>query len=61
MSDPRVAAHLPLLQGDWDRQSTLEFVEAKEAHWARDGLGHWAILRDASYAGWGGFQKEGDE
>jgi len=61
MSDPRVAEHMPLLTFKWDRRSLAEFVSAKEARWRRDGLGHWAILRDGDYAGWGGFQKEGDE
>ena len=61
MSDPRVAEHMPLLTSDRDAQTAAEFVGNKEATWARDGLGHWAILRDGRYVGWGGFQKEGDE
>ncbi|MEQ8695419.1 MAG: GNAT family N-acetyltransferase [Bauldia litoralis] len=61
MSDPRVAEHMPLLTSAWDRQAAVDFVAAKEACWKRDGLGHWAILRDGVYVGWGGFQKEGDE
>ncbi len=61
MSDARVAEHMPLLTYEWDRQAVTEFVAAKEAYWRRDGLGHWAILCDDSYVGWGGFQKEGDE
>lgn len=61
MSDPRVAEHMPLLKGDWDSVACNAFVEAKEACWRRDGLGHWAVLVDGLYAGWGGFQKEGDE
>lgn len=61
MSDARVAEHMPLLTFDWDRQTVSDFVAAKEACWRRDGLGHWAILCDGAYAGWGGFQKEGDE
>ncbi|MHC0053279.1 GNAT family N-acetyltransferase [Actibacterium sp. D379-3] len=61
MSDPRVAAHMPLLTFEWDRHAVTEFVAAKEACWHRDGLGHWAILCDGAYVGWGGFQKEGDE
>lgn len=61
MSDPRVAEHMPLLTFRWDRKRVDEFVAAKEACWARDGLGHWAILADGAYAGWGGFQKEGEE
>ncbi|PJE26945.1 Protein N-acetyltransferase, RimJ/RimL family [Pseudooceanicola antarcticus] len=61
MSDPRVAEHMPLLTGDWDLETAQRFVVAKEAIWARDGLGHWAILADGVYVGWGGFQKEGEE
>ena len=61
MSEPRVAEHMPLLTGEWNRAAVEKFVEAKEERWRRDGLGHWAILRDGEYVGWGGFQKEGDE
>ena len=61
MSDPRVAEHMPLLTRPWDRKAVADFVAAKEECWRRDGLGHWAILCDGNYAGWGGFQKEGDE
>lgn len=61
MSDPRVAEHMPLLTGRWDQAASRAFVEAKEVRWRRDGLGHWAILCDGAYIGWGGFQKEGDE
>ncbi|MDF1668740.1 MAG: GNAT family N-acetyltransferase [Roseovarius sp.] len=61
MSDPRLAQHLPLLTFEWDAAATRKFINAKEAYWLRDGLGHWAILADQTYIGWGGFQKEGDE
>ena len=61
MSTPRVAEHMPLLTLEWDRAAVDKFVLTKEAYWARDGLGHWAILNDNKYVGWGGFQKEGDE
>mgnify|MGYP001293304470 CR=1 FL=1 len=61
MSDPRVIEHMPLATGVWDRRACEDFVDAKEACWRRDGLGHWAILCNGAYAGWGGFQKEGDE
>ncbi|MEP2424386.1 MAG: GNAT family N-acetyltransferase, partial [Tateyamaria sp.] len=58
MSDPRVADHMPLLTTPWDTAAVATFVAAKEACWARDGLGHWAILENGVYVGWGGFQKE---
>jgi RimJ/RimL family protein N-acetyltransferase len=61
MSDPRLHAHMPLLAGAWGEAEALAFVAAKEACWARDGLGHWAIFADGRYVGWGGFQKEGEE
>lgn len=61
MSDPRVALHLPLLEAPWDVAAAARFVADKEERWRRDGLGHWAVLRDGRYAGWGGFQKEGEE
>lgn len=61
MSDARIAAHLPLLKSAWDEETAQSFIDAKEAMWVRDGLGHWAILVDGAYVGWGGFQKEGDE
>lgn len=61
MSDPRIAAHMPLLTFTWDRHRLDAFVATKEACWQRDGLGHWAFLADGAYVGWGGFQKEGEE
>ncbi|MGI9523529.1 MAG: GNAT family N-acetyltransferase [Hyphomicrobiaceae bacterium] len=61
MSDPRVAEHMPLLTCDWDRAVVAEFIIAKEMYWQRDGLGHWAILSNGCYVGWGGFQREGDD
>lgn len=61
MSDVRVAEHMPLLISEWDHDTVTEFVAAKEEYWQRDGLGHWAILFNGRYVGWGGFQKEGDE
>ena len=61
MTNPRVAEHMPLLTSEWDMNAVEDFVAAKEECWRRDGLGHWAILLDGEYVGWGGFQKEGDE
>lgn len=61
MSDPRLRAHMPLLTGPWGEAEARAFVAAKEASWARDGLGHWAFFVKDRYVGWGGFQKEGAE
>jgi len=61
MSDPRVAEHMPLLTFRWDHKAVAKFIMEKEERWRRDGLGHWAILSNNNYVGWGGFQKEGNE
>ena len=61
MSSAKVAEHMPLLTPGWTVADAEAFVSAKEACWAKDGLGHWAILLDGVYVGWGGFQREGDE
>ena len=61
MADPKVRAHLPLLTDQWGQAEIAEFVAAKEACWQNDGLGHWGILSNGTYVGWGGFQKEGNE
>lgn len=61
MSDPRMAQHMPLLTFAWDHDRAQKFIAQKREHWDRDGLGHWAFLCNGSYAGWGGFQREGEE
>lgn len=61
MNDRRVAEHMPLLRSKWTNEDAKKFVSTKEGFWKRDGLGHWAILREGDYVGWGGFQKEGEE
>ncbi|WP_323771108.1 GNAT family N-acetyltransferase [Antarctobacter sp.] len=61
MTLPRVAEHMPLLTDPWDADTVAAFVAAKDSCWDRDGLGHWGVLSDNAYVGWGGFQKEGDD
>jgi hypothetical protein len=61
MRMPRVTEHMPLATHDWDIRVCEEFIKTKELSWERDGLGHWGILCNGVYVGWGGFQKEGDE
>jgi RimJ/RimL family protein N-acetyltransferase len=61
MSDPRMAEHMPLLTFEWTDEVVDKFIASKEECWSRDGLGHWAIIDNGRYIGWGGFQKEGDE
>ena len=60
MSDPRMRAHMPLLEGPWTVEQAEAFVRGKEERWAQDGLGHWAFLQGSTYVGWGCFEKEGD-
>ncbi|WP_283426652.1 GNAT family N-acetyltransferase [Shimia sagamensis] len=57
MADPRVAEHLPLLDGGFDLEA---FLRGKAQRWAQDGLGHWAIWQGEVFLGWGGFEKEDD-
>lgn len=47
-----------LLTFKWDEAAAAKYVAQKKACWARDGLGHWAILCNGRCVGWGGFQKE---
>ena len=61
MSDPRIGEHMPLLTFEWDKAAVAKFIATKEECWSRDGLGHWAILCNGKYVGWGGFQKEGED
>jgi RimJ/RimL family protein N-acetyltransferase len=61
MNDPRVAEHMPLLTFEWTPKEAQKFVTTKEKTWQQDGLGHWAILSNEAYVGWGGFQKEGED
>ena len=52
---------MPLLTFEWDKNAVTKFVATKEEFWRRDGLGHWAVLSNDAYVGWGGFQKEAEE
>lgn len=61
MADPRIGEHMPLMPASWNAVAVAALIADKEARWRRDGLGHWAILHQDRYVGWGGFQKEGDE
>lgn len=61
LRDPSMARHLPLLPDKPDRSLVQSIIASKEASWIRDGLGHWGILHQGRYAGWGGFQSEADE
>lgn len=61
LNHPDVIRHMPLATGDWTEQSVADWAKAKDAQWLTNGYGPWAMRIDGRFAGWGGFQKEGDE
>jgi RimJ/RimL family protein N-acetyltransferase len=61
MTDPRVLVHMPLAKEPFDDAACRRFVEAKDRQWDDNGYGPWAIVIDGQYAGWGGFQNEGED
>jgi RimJ/RimL family protein N-acetyltransferase len=61
LTDPEVRRHMPLAGNDWDAESAAAWARAKDAQWLENGYGPWAIRIDGEFAGWGGFQREGDE
>lgn len=61
LTDPDVRRHMPLAGDSWDEPSAADWARAKDAQWQQHGYGPWAIRIDGAFAGWGGFQKEGDE
>jgi RimJ/RimL family protein N-acetyltransferase len=61
LNDPDVARHMPLSTATWDEEKAIGWAKGKDLQWQRNGFGPWAIRIDGAFAGWGGFQKEGDE
>lgn len=61
LTDPDVRRHMPLAGDSWDAESAAAWARAKDAQWQQNGYGPWAIRIDGTFAGWGGYQKEGDE
>lgn len=61
LTDPDVRRHMPLAGDDWSAESATDWARAKDAQWQENGYGPWAIRIDSAFAGWGGFQREGDE
>ena len=57
LNEPRNARHMPLSR-PFSLESAAAWVEAKDAQWATNGYGPWAVLVDGTFAGWGGFQRE---
>ena len=61
LNDAEVRRHMPLSDGNNTPESALAWAAAKDAQWAENGYGPWAIRVDGRFAGWGGFQKEGED
>ena len=61
LNDKDVRRHMPLAGGHWDEKSAAAWAVGKDAQWVENGYGPWAIRLDGVFAGWGGFQKEGDD
>lgn len=60
LNEPRNRRHMPLAGEPFTAETTMRWVQAKDAQWAANGYGPWAILLDGEFAGWGGFQAEED-
>lgn len=61
LTHPDVRRHMPLAGDDWTEASAATWAVSKDAQWQENGYGPWAIRINGAFAGWGGFQKEGDE
>ncbi|MET4576554.1 GNAT family N-acetyltransferase [Ottowia thiooxydans] len=61
LTHPDVNRHMPLADGGWTESTIAEWTKGKDAQWQMNGYGPWSIRIDGSFAGWGGFQKEGGE
>ena len=61
LNHPDVIRHMPLATDEWTEKAVADWAKGKDAQWLANGYGPWALRIDGSFAGWGGFQKEGDE
>lgn len=56
-----VHRHMPLGGQNWTAEKAVDWAAGKDAQWSANGYGPWAIRVDGAFAGWGGFQKEGED
>lgn len=61
VNHPDVRRHMPLADGRWTENQVVDWVKGKDAQWQENGYGPWALRVNGHFAGWGGFQKEGDD
>jgi hypothetical protein len=61
LNHPDVIRHMPLADTRWDENAVTDWAQGKDAQWQENGYGPHAIRVGGRFAGWGGFQREGDE
>lgn len=61
LNHPDVIRHMPLADTNWTESDVADWAKGKDAQWLENGYGPWSIRIDGNFAGWGGFQMEGDE
>jgi RimJ/RimL family protein N-acetyltransferase len=61
LNDHEVNRHMPLSGDVWTEHAAADWAADKDRQWLKNGYGPWAIRVDGEFAGWGGFQKEGDD
>lgn len=60
LNEPANARQMPLA-GAMDETACRAWAAAKDRQWVEHGYGPWAIWIDGRFAGWGGFQRDGDD
>ncbi|WP_454694522.1 GNAT family N-acetyltransferase [Achromobacter aegrifaciens] len=61
LNNPAVIRHMPLTHGNWTARAASDWVKGKDRQWLDHGYGPWSIRIGGQFAGWGGFQREGEE
>jgi RimJ/RimL family protein N-acetyltransferase len=53
--------HMPLAGDRWTAEAAAAWATAKDRQRQDNGYGPWALMIDGTFAGWGGFQREGGD
>ena len=61
LNNRSVHRHMPLAGAQWSADQARDWAAGKDRQWVENGYGPWAIHIDGAFAGWGGFQKEGED
>lgn len=61
LNHPDVIRHMPLATERWTEGTVTAWAKGKDGQWQAHGYGPWSIRIDGAFAGWGGFQQEGEE